>query len=150
MMRFLLGNLLGGVKGIGGQLKIVKLLFVQKNGNIPIFPPRENKMTTRHINADILIAIAEGKEVEYKKESTWETPNWINRFNPLTHQGLEWRIKPEVKPDHIMYIGIDIGNNYVSTLVRNSCSRILRGYPVILKLTYNEDSDIAKHVEIVK
>lgn len=51
-------------------------------------------MTQRHKHADVLIAIAEGKEVEYycKTFQTWQTPTSLN---PILDDDLRWRVKPE-------------------------------------------------------
>lgn len=49
----------------------------------------------RHLHADVLIAIAEGKEVEYHTEAhNWRTPS-TDTVNPITFPGLLWRVKPE-------------------------------------------------------
>lgn len=68
-------------------------------------------MTTPHKHADILRAIADGKEVQFKHRIThaWVQADYIN---PITHSELEWRVKPEPKPDVFLcrYIGIDVDN----------------------------------------
>jgi hypothetical protein len=50
-----------------------------------------------HKHAEILRAIADGKEVEGFDGITkkWESAD--NLFNPLTNPELQWRIKPEKK-----------------------------------------------------
>lgn len=49
----------------------------------------------KHKHADVLIAIAEGKEVEYRTEAhNWLTPS-TDTVNPITFPGLLWRVKPE-------------------------------------------------------
>ena len=49
-------------------------------------------MSTPHKHADILRAIADGKEGQYKVKGMWWTSNY---YNPITHPDLEWRVKPE-------------------------------------------------------
>jgi hypothetical protein len=54
---------------------------------------------TRHRHADVLIAIAEGREVEFKTNAI-STEEWIvatpdvSITNPITHSHLYWRVKP--------------------------------------------------------
>lgn len=59
-------------------------------------------MTTPHKHADVLHAIAEGKEVQYKHRIShaWVTPEHVN---PISNPEVEWRVKPEPKPDVVMY-----------------------------------------------
>lgn len=51
----------------------------------------------KHKHYDVLIAIAEGKEVECKISGEWE---WVNArfslYTPLEDSSLEWRIKPDM------------------------------------------------------
>lgn len=56
-----------------------------------------------HKHAAVLRAIADGKTVEYKGEGSgrWLVPN--TGTNPITQEHLEWRIKPEPKPDVVLY-----------------------------------------------
>jgi hypothetical protein len=55
-------------------------------------------MTTPHEHAEILRAIADGKEVEWFdfRNNEW-FPLAYNGRNPITFEHLEWRIKPEKK-----------------------------------------------------
>jgi hypothetical protein len=48
---------------------------------------------TRHKHAEVLIAIAEGREVEYSYDfgDNW---NDAGDENPIAHDGYEWRVKP--------------------------------------------------------
>jgi len=54
-------------------------------------------MTTRHRHADVLIAIAEGKEVECRADENdeWELMN--GAMTPLNdcYKDMEWRVKKE-------------------------------------------------------
>jgi hypothetical protein len=53
-------------------------------------------MTTQHKHAEILRAIADGKEVEWLGgKDAWYIGT--KEINPLSHPHLEWRIKPEKK-----------------------------------------------------
>jgi hypothetical protein len=58
----------------------------------------------KHKHHDVLIAIAEGKEIEYYSS----TFGWLDcdpQFNqdPLNYPNGEYRIKPETKPDFSLY-----------------------------------------------
>lgn len=62
-------------------------------------------MKTRHKHAEVLRAIADGKEVEYSRAgcSRWFLLYLDGGISPITDAELKWRIKPEVKPDVVMY-----------------------------------------------
>lgn len=66
-----------------------------------------------HKHAEVLRAIADGKEVQFKNQisGAWVETNHVN-LNPITHPELEWRVKPEPKPDVTLSscIGIDVDN----------------------------------------
>jgi len=53
-------------------------------------------MTTQHKHAEVLQAIADGKEAEWFdfRNNEW-FPLAYNGRNPITFEHLEWRIKPE-------------------------------------------------------
>jgi hypothetical protein len=52
-------------------------------------------MTTPHIHAEILRAIADGKEVEWREGCVWIESD--REVNPLSFPLYTWRIKPEKK-----------------------------------------------------
>lgn len=63
----------------------------------------------KHKHAEVLIAIAEGKVVQ------WMNPQmgiWFDAgfkpYTPLTDEELQWRIKPEPKPDVVRYAVCDV------------------------------------------
>ena len=66
-------------------------------------------MTTPHKHAEVLRAIADGKEVECKSLncSKWENPASYNLYrNPITDDTWYWRVKPEKKPDVVKEVTI--------------------------------------------
>lgn len=77
-------------------------------------------MTQRHKHADILIAIAEGKTVQYNSlcnKDDWEDYNPDDRsmFTPLSCNDMyEWRVKPEVKKIEIISF-INTNNGKICT-----------------------------------
>lgn len=67
-------------------------------------------MTTPHKHAEVLRAIADGKEVQYQCQGEENWKDAKNPFNnPITYPEYDWRVKPEPKPDFLTrrYIGID-------------------------------------------
>lgn len=73
-------------------------------------------MTQRHKHADILIAIAEGKTVQYKTLISGEWVDYSSEgFSPLfCADEYEWRVKPEVKKIKIA-IYINTNTNELKT-----------------------------------
>ena len=62
-------------------------------------------MNTPHKHADVLRAIADkGFEAGEWQHSFGDWREAHDFLNPLTHPQLEWRIKPEPKPDVVRYL----------------------------------------------
>ena len=57
-----------------------------------------------HKHAKILRAIADGKDVQWqsKLDQSWNDPS--GEINPIIDSDVDWRIKPEPKPDVVQYI----------------------------------------------
>lgn len=66
-----------------------------------------------HKHADILIAIAAGKEIEYRytiePDAVWLPITW--QINPISCENKEYRVKPQEK---IVYVGCESSSNKVS------------------------------------
>ena len=62
-----------------------------------------------HKHAAVLRAIADGKEVEFFATGKWNKPVLAN---PINDTQLEWRIKPEPKPDVVRYCVASIQHGY--------------------------------------
>lgn len=62
----------------------------------------------KHKHADVLIAIAEGKDVQWMNPviGIWHDAKF-RPHTPITSPDFEWRIKPETKPDIVKYIGLN-------------------------------------------
>ena len=75
-------------------------------------------MNKQHKHADVLRAIADGKEAQFKNQilGAWAETNHLN-LNPITHPELEWRVKPEPNPDVVVvrHVCILNGNEFYST-----------------------------------
>jgi hypothetical protein len=68
----------------------------------------------RHKHADVLNAIADGKDVQYREswQDYWTDADLIHLENikdPFTFPSLDWRIKPEPKPDVVKNLHFDNG-----------------------------------------
>jgi len=85
---------------------------------------------TRHKHADVLIAIAEGKDVEFfdGHSKVWCVPQL---FNPLSYPEYEWRVKKEPVITNEFYVSDRCG--YVKAPL--GC-----GYD--LKITYQDGKPI--------
>ena len=57
----------------------------------------------RHKHADAIIAWANGAEIEYFDGPCYE---WLVDSRPSWHTNIEFRIKPEPKPDIVLYTHI--------------------------------------------
>ena len=84
-------------------------------------------MNTPHKHADVLRAIADGEKVQFKDPISggWFDPAI---YNPIANPELEWRSKPEQKPDavHTRHVGIDVdGNLYMCIAHMNAENLIL-------------------------
>ena len=97
-------------------------------------------MTERHKHADVIIAWANGAEIEYysKTAGQWKTCTG----GPLWSEDNQYRVKPEPKPDIVDYMPQYI-NGYQSAA---DCPRL--NTPVV-KRTWDGETGKLKSVEIV-
>lgn len=68
-------------------------------------------MGTPHKHAEVLKAIADGKDVQHKREcfDVWKdaNSNYLECIaDPFNNPDDEWRIKPEPKPDSLQYMNV--------------------------------------------
>ena len=74
----------------------------------------------KHKHAEVLIAIAEGKEVQWlADDDTWVTPSNQAASNPLTYPHLLWRIKLEPKPDVVITATLRLDPDDAFLIYRN-------------------------------
>lgn len=100
---------------------------------------------TRHKHADVLIAIAEGKAVQFKiAELGWKDYEVEYNHSPISSMGRnwEWRIKPEPKPDVVRYAGLT--NSF------GSCLSCLPQSSSNLKLIFDGETNELKSAEVLK
>ena len=62
----------------------------------------------KHPNAEVIHAIAEGKDVQwrYPNEAMWRDFHPDGIRNPFRDIHVVWRVKPEPKPDVVLYCTI--------------------------------------------
>lgn len=95
--------------------------------------------TKRHKHADLIHAWAEGEKIEQKYKGSW-----IDSKLPSFFDEVEYRIKPEKKPDVVWYASPRIGGDMCAYM-----SKI----PVAesnLKLTFDGDTGELKSAEVIK
>lgn len=105
-----------------------------------------------HIHAEVLRAIADGKEVQMLFNDEWldvDHKDLQNIYDPFSNHDAEWRIKPEPKPDYFLYAGYD-GNSPSSYLRPNINSIITSAWKHIIKIKFNGETDEPLFVELVK
>lgn len=95
---------------------------------------------TRHKHADVLIAIAEGKEFQFLGgNNVWMAPF---DANPIRNEAWDWRIKPEPKEDIVRYIFADITYGYSDDEIRPDSANI--------SITFDGETGNVKSVELLK
>ena len=101
----------------------------------------ENEM--KHKHADVLIAIAEGKAVQWMnpEEGVWFDARF-EPYTPLTNDEFEWRIKPEPKHDVVRYVACDVRHvRYEVTQSKYDVDN--------LKLTFDGETGKLKSAEVI-
>lgn len=107
-------------------------------------------MNKQHKHAEVLHAIADGKEVQFKNKilGAWVETNHVN-LNPITHPDLEWRVKPEPKPDVVGYVCVNNNteSNCVAFSIAYKCSQDLSRFN--LQLTWDGETGKLKKAEVI-
>ncbi len=102
-----------------------------------------------HKHAEVLRAIADGKDVQWQSMSdgSWNDRRGI--FNPIVDCHNNWRVKPEPKPDVVRYVAASsqwTGWTDIATAKQGSYGDAKN----ICKLTFEADTGKLKSVEIVE
>lgn len=108
-------------------------------------------MNKPHKHAEVLRAIADGKQVQWSSPETcdgcWHDLD-VDLFNPLANAVLKWRVKPEPKPDVVKYLNLD-----KSSHGDNQCyisNEPHRHWQISIKLVLDGETNEPKSVELVK
>ena len=101
-------------------------------------------MTQKHKHADVLIAIAEGKEVWCEHDGIKNLEPELELMNPLTHPTYDWRIKPEPKPDVEVYVVWD------DITALRLADMFVDYWQHAIKLIFDAETNEFKKVEVVK
>jgi len=89
----------------------------------------------KHKHADLIHAWADGAEIQVKNPFN----EWIDEKNPIWESWIEYRIKPEPKPDIVMYFE-----------VRKPYGEILPNPFHNIKATYDGETGALKLAEVIK
>lgn len=103
---------------------------------------------TGHKHAEVLRAIADGKEVQVKGvECGWFTTTTLN---PLSEPGYEWRVKPEPKPDMERFVHSypsGMGNLFIE---QQAAIRSMGGMATgFLRMTFDGETGKLKSAEVI-
>ena len=96
----------------------------------------------KHKHADLIIAWANGAEIEYLNGINNEWRTFVKDHN-VWYEDWEYRIKPEPEPDYVQYINFHF----------NLCVIDLKERPfnkANLKLTFDGESCKLKSAEVIK
>jgi len=101
-----------------------------------------------HKHAEILRAIADGKEVQYSRTegSAWADYRKDGQgYDPLTNDTWSWRIKPERKPDVSFYARLELDNlpMRVKVMMPDPCMHNVQ-------LTFDGETGALKSAEVLK
>lgn len=96
-----------------------------------------------HRHADVLRAIADGKDVEWQSLQSREWLPVFASMNPIADGHLNWRIKPEPKPDVVQFHRIEVDETgYVVARLQSKFHN--------LKLTFDGETGALKSAEVLK
>lgn len=101
----------------------------------------------RHKWADVAVAFAEGKEIQYKAQgrSTWEDWSQIGVFPSFSVDGWSYRIKPEPKPDRVRYYPLhDQGHSDLEAVDANFPESV-----GVIAVTFDGETGKPKEAKIV-
>lgn len=94
----------------------------------------------KHKHADLIIAWANGAQIQVKFECSDE---WANTEFPSWHKNHNYRIKPESSPDFVQYICFDLDNG----------ATVYRSIPfdgANLKLIFDGETGQLKLAKVIK
>lgn len=94
-----------------------------------------------HKHAEVIKAWADGHAIQYRNEIT--NPSWTDMptCSPMWHEHVEYRVKPEPKPDVVRGYYCNLGNAKIY--------RVLEKKNQNLKLTFDGETGKLKKAEVL-
>ena len=100
-----------------------------------------------HKHAEVLRAIADGKEVQWRQRGNWnDVEDLTTSFDPINFPEYEWRVKPQPKPDYCFYAFYDSQNRGCLSVIPQNNS----GWHYKIKITIDGETNEPKSVELIK
>lgn len=97
----------------------------------------------KHKHADLIHAWADGAAIEVRSLLSGD---WVDEIRPSWAINLEYRIKPEPKPDVVRFQNI-YGGGYYSERESDMCASNRSG---LIKLTFDGETGKLKSAEVLK
>lgn len=92
-----------------------------------------------HKHAEVLRAIADGKAVQWQSRADGSWNDRQSLVNPLSEDFLNWRVKPEPKPDVVRFVNV-----YVDGLLPLSLGEMRHSVEECNKVNFSSASAVAK------
>jgi hypothetical protein len=104
-------------------------------------------MKTPHVHKDLIIAWANGQIVEIKSMGKWQDVDeyFYTLQTPVWYENMEYRIKPEPKPDLVYYGAFDING----LIAIDSCFTIFHDAGDHIKVTFDGETGKLKSAEVL-
>lgn len=113
-----------------------ELWFNPHNENYELVEQPKSSTTNKpHKHKDLIIAYANGAEIEYYHPTDNE---WYGISNPGWYEHIQYRIKPEPKPDVIKYVFVEEKPSFCNIFNDNN-----------LKLTFCGETGKLKSAEVI-
>lgn len=106
-----------------------------------------------HKHAEVLRAIADGKDVQRFENGKWVDVDEFKLYNwhdPINNIDDEWRVKPEPKPDYCFYAGYRDGKTVGNIWGEDEKSYVDEDLPYRIKITIDGETNEPKSVELIK
>lgn len=101
-------------------------------------------MKTPHKHAELIKAWADGAQIQYKSQLRAER-GWVDDPHPSFDVDYEWRIKPEPKPDSVIYASAMKRGQNTSLGFREGSEQDAN-----LRLTFDGETGALKAAEVLK
>ena len=97
-------------------------------------------MKQRHKHYDVIVALAEGKRIQYFSLGGWV--DWVDSHFPSFRGSTNWRIKPEPEPDFSTYLTVSRGYTGSQTRRRYDSDTV--------KFTFDGETGKLKSAEVLE